>query len=82
LAAKGVDLGKVTMDFLAAKELTQFIPGIKTLIEQYPEKIKAPVDVAVNIYGDRCELTLAELPTPYSIFDLGSRRWSSMQRLS
>ena len=73
LAAKGVDLGKVTMDFLAAKELTQFMPGIKALIDQYGDKIEMPVDVAVNIYGDRSELTLAELPTQYSILDLGSK---------
>jgi phosphoglycerate kinase len=73
LAAKGVDLGKVTTDFLAAKELTQYIPGIKELIDKYGDKIEVPVDVAVNIYGDRSELTLAELPTQYSIFDLGCK---------
>jgi phosphoglycerate kinase len=73
LAAKGTDLGKLSMDFLAVKELTQFLPGIKSLIEQYGEKIKVPIDVAVNIYGDRCELNVAELPTQYSIFDLGSK---------
>ena len=42
LAAKGVNLGKPVMDYLAKKELTQFIPGIKALLEQYPEKIKMP----------------------------------------
>ena len=38
LAAKGVNLGKPAMDYLAKKELTQFIPGIKALLEQYPRK--------------------------------------------
>ena len=73
LAAKGVDLGKPAMDYLAQKELTQFIPGIKALIEQYPQKIKIPTDLAVNVSGNRREITLAELPTEFSIFDIGSK---------
>jgi phosphoglycerate kinase len=81
LAAKGIDLGKVTMEFLAAKELTQFIPGIRSLMEQYGEKIITPVDVAANVYGDRCELTLDELPTQYSIFDLGSKTVEQYEKI-
>jgi phosphoglycerate kinase len=73
LAASGVDLGKPVMNYLAGKELTKFIPGIKALLEQYPDKVKMPFDVAVNVYGDRRELTLAELPTEYSIFDIGRK---------
>jgi phosphoglycerate kinase len=73
LAARGVNLGKPTMEYLDKKELTQFIPGIKALIEQYPEKIKMPVDVAVNTYGDRREIAVEELPTEYPILDIGSK---------
>jgi phosphoglycerate kinase len=73
LAAKGINLGKPTMDFLAKKELTQFLPGIKSLIEQFGGKIRVPVDVAVNVYGDRLELSLDQLPTEYAIMDLGSK---------
>jgi phosphoglycerate kinase len=61
------------MEYLDKKELTQFIPGIKALIEQYPEKIKMPVDVAVNTYGDRREIAVEELPTEYPILDIGSK---------
>ncbi len=73
LAAKGVNLGKPTMEFLAKKELTQFIPGIKALIEQFGEKVRIPVDVAINVYGDRREIGVDELPTEFSIFDIGSK---------
>jgi phosphoglycerate kinase len=73
LAAKGVNLGKPAMDYLAKKELTQFIPGIKALLEQYPDKVKMPVDVAINIYGDRSEITVEALPTEYPILDIGSK---------
>lgn len=73
LAAKGIDFGKPTMDYLVNKELTQFIPGIKALIGQFGEKVKTPLDFAINIYGDRSEVTLADLPTQYSILDLGHK---------
>ncbi|MGD6807387.1 MAG: phosphoglycerate kinase [Candidatus Bathyarchaeia archaeon] len=73
MAAKGINLGKPAMDYLAHKELTKYLEGIKALIEQYPDKIKTPVDVAANVNGDRCELNLPELPTEYAIFDIGSK---------
>lgn len=73
LAAKGVNLGTATMDCLAKKELTQFMPGIKALLEQYGDKIRTPIDLAINIYGDRSEIALDQLPTNYPIFDLGTK---------
>ena len=72
LAAKGVDLGEGNMAFLAKKELTGFIPGIKTLIQQYPEKILMPDDVALDIGGRRKEIAVGKLPTENSIFDIGT----------
>jgi phosphoglycerate kinase len=73
LAAKGVDLGKKTMDFLARKELTQFMPGIKELLSTYPEKVVLPEDVALDMNGKRQEISVSQLPTEYSIFDIGSK---------
>lgn len=73
LAAKGVDLGKPNMDFLAKKELMGLVPGIKELMQKYPDKIKAPKDVAVDINGKRKELTVDALPTNYSMFDVGAK---------
>lgn len=73
LAAKGVDLGEVTMDFLAKKEVTKFIPGIKALIAQFDAKIMMPIDLALNVDGKRREIMLSELPTDCPIFDLGKK---------
>jgi phosphoglycerate kinase len=73
LAAKGVDLGKKTMDFLAKKELIQFVPGIKALLAKYPDKIILPSDVAVDIAGKRKEILVSKLPTEQSIFDIGKK---------
>ncbi len=71
LASKGVDLGKKTMDFLAKKELTQFMPGIKALLAKYPDKIILPEDVALDDKGKRKEIPVSKLPTELSIFDIG-----------
>jgi phosphoglycerate kinase len=73
LAAKGVDLGKKNMDFLAKKELTGLIPGIKALMTQYGDKVVVPVDVALDVNGKRKETSVSKLPTEYSIFDLGAK---------
>ena len=73
LAAKGVNLGKKNMDFLAKKELTGLLPGIKALIEQYGDKVVMPLDVALDVNGKRKEIPISNLPTEYSIFDLGTK---------
>ena len=73
MAAKNVDLGKPNMDLLEKKELKGFIPGIRDLIKKYPEEIKTPEDLAVEANGKRKETSLKELPTNYSICDIGTK---------
>ena len=73
LAAKGVDLGKPNMDYLQKKELTGFLPGIKALIQKYPDKIKTPLDMAVEVKGKRKEISITELPTEYPTYDIGTK---------
>src|SRR3972149_6642064 len=73
LAAKGVDLGKKNMDFLAKKELMSLVPGIQALIKQYPDKILVPVDVGLDVNGKRKEIGVNKLPTEFSIFDIGAK---------
>jgi phosphoglycerate kinase len=71
LTAQGVSLGKQVVEFLAKKELLQFVPGIKALMEQYGSKVVVPVDVALDFGGSRKEVTISTLPTDYQIFDIG-----------
>jgi phosphoglycerate kinase len=73
LAAKGVDLGKPNMDFLQKKELTGLLPGIKALTQKYPNAIKTPSDIAVEVSGKRKEILVKDLPTDYSMFDIGAK---------
>ena len=72
LAAKGFDLGKPNMELLERKELTGLVPGIRELMEKYPGKIEAPIDLAVEVDGKRKEIAGEELPTDYPIFDIGT----------
>ncbi|MCW4001276.1 MAG: phosphoglycerate kinase [Candidatus Bathyarchaeota archaeon] len=71
LTAKGVPLGKPAMEFLAKKELLQYVDGIKELMAQYPTKIVVPTDLALNFGGSRKEIDLSTFPTDYQIFDIG-----------
>jgi len=73
LVAKGFDLGKTNMDFLKKKELMGLVPGIKELMQKYPDNIKTPMDVAVEVNGKRKESSVSELPTNYPIFDIGAK---------
>jgi len=73
LAARGIDLGKTNMDFLQKKELMSLVPGIKELMQKYPDKIKTPKDIAVETNGKRKEVSVEELPTDYPIFDVGAK---------
>jgi phosphoglycerate kinase len=73
LAAKGIDLGTPNMDFLRRKELMDLVPGIKELMRKYPNKIKTPKDLAVEVDGKRKEISLNELPVDNSTFDIGPK---------
>jgi phosphoglycerate kinase len=81
LAAKGVDLGKGNMAFLVKKELTGLIPGIKALMKQYGNKVQIPVDVALDVNGKRKEISVTELPTEHSIFDIGAKTVENYAKL-
>jgi len=73
LAAKGINLGKSNMAFLAKKELTGLIPGIQALMKQYPENVVVPVDLALDVNGKRKEISVAQFPTEYSVYDIGTK---------
>jgi phosphoglycerate kinase len=73
LAAKGVDLGKPNMDYLEKKKFMSFLPGIKALIQKYPDRIKTPLDLALEVGGKRKEMLVSELPTEYPAYDIGTK---------
>jgi phosphoglycerate kinase len=81
LVARGFDLGKSNVDFLERKELLGFVPGIRELMQRYPDEIKVPLDVAVEVADRRKEISVDELPTDYPIFDIGAITVESYARV-
>jgi phosphoglycerate kinase len=81
LAAKGVDLGKGNMAYLAKKELTGLIPGIKALEDQYGDKVMTPTDFALDINGKRKEISFSKLPTENSIMDIGAKTVEAYEKI-
>lgn len=73
LAAKDLDLGKPNVEFLRKKELMGFVSGIRELVKKYPDRIKTPSDLAVDVNGKRKEIAVKELPTNYPISDIGEK---------
>jgi phosphoglycerate kinase len=73
LVAKSFDLGAPNMKFLEEKKLMGLVLGIKELMRRYQNKIKAPVDVAVEVKKKRQELLVEKLPTEYPMFDIGAK---------
>jgi phosphoglycerate kinase len=61
LAASGVDIGKINMDFIESQGYLDLIEQGKGLIEKYNGKIGLPVDVALNDNGTRIEVPVNEL---------------------
>jgi len=73
LVAKGYNLGEKNMAFLAKKKVVDLIPGIRELIQMYPKRIATPEDLGLDVNGQRKEISINELPTEYSIFDVGAK---------
>jgi len=73
LVAKGMDLGRLNIEFLQKKKLMEFVQGIRELIREYPERIKTAPDLAIDVDGKRREISVEELPTDYSLCDIGTK---------
>ena len=73
LVAKGMDLGRLNIEFLQKKKLMAFVQGIRELIREYPERIKTAPDLAIDVDGKRREISVEELPTNYSLCDIGTK---------
>lgn len=71
LFAQGVDIGDINVRFLEKKKFVQYIPKIKELFKKYNGKILLPEDFGIDVNGKRKDITLGDLPTQYSMFDIG-----------
>jgi phosphoglycerate kinase len=70
LIAKNYRLG-YTEEFLENKGYLKYLDKTKKLLNKFENKIKSPIDLAVNKDGKRVEISLDDLPTNEQILDIG-----------
>ncbi len=62
LAASGVDIGSVNVDFIGSQGYADQIERAKQVLDRFKGKISLPIDVAFNDGGERIEVQVSELP--------------------
>ena len=73
LAAKGVDIGAPSMEFIRASQLERFIDESKAILAEHGDKVVLPVDLAYVQDGARQEVAIVALPVDEQLVDLGHR---------
>ncbi len=71
LAAKGYRIGEPSIEFIRGKKMVEQIDVAKGLLDEYEDKIILPVDLALDHYGGRIEVSVSELPKNFRISDIG-----------
>jgi phosphoglycerate kinase len=72
LAASGVDIGRVNLDFIESQGYTDQIEKSRKVLEKFNGKISLPIDVALSENGKRVEVQVKELPADnLPIYDIG-----------
>jgi phosphoglycerate kinase len=78
-AAKGVDIGKGSLDFIMKSNYGEYIDKAKDILAQYGDKIVLPEDGAYVKDGKRCEADFGALPSEVGIVDIGSKAAKTYQ---
>jgi phosphoglycerate kinase len=71
MMAKGIDVGEANRKFVEDQEYLEQIPIAAKLLQEYPDKIILPSDVALSQNGERVEVSVDRLPSPLPIADIG-----------
>ena len=81
LLAKGYSLGPATEKFIKEKNLEEFIHQAKKLLENYPEKILYPQDIAIVENEKRKEYSISSLPVEGLIVDIGEETIKTYEKI-
>jgi len=74
LYLSGIDLGEGNIQFLKGELKDNWdstVAKAAKLLKEFPERIIMPSDVAVNLEGNRVDMSIKNLPIDAPIFDLG-----------
>ncbi len=72
LYSAGFDLGAPSMDILRINGILGYLNRGKSILANYGDQIKLPIDVAIDSNG-RHEILVSDLPAEGPIFDIGSQ---------
>lgn len=72
LAAKGVQVGSASMEFIRKKGFEERIETMRRLLELYGDQIVLPKDVAYLNNGVRTETLLENIPEDAGVLDIGT----------
>lgn len=72
LMASGVELGEASETFIRDRSLDAFLEPAAEYLQTYPEKIRVPIDVAIDWEGSRVEIPVTGLPAQAPIIDIGA----------
>ncbi len=73
LIAAGYDLGTEVDRFLSDRSLKEFIAPAKRYLQEYPDQILMPSDLAYRSRGKRTEAALEQLPLHELFLDIGEK---------
>ena len=71
LSAAGTYLGEGSSAVLDEFEVTGYTDRAAALLEAYPDRIRVPVDLAVDRDGDRAVVAVVDLPVEAPALDIG-----------
>lgn len=72
LNAKEIDIGKTNIEFLRNEiNYKKRYKEAQSLLDEYPNRVELPKDVAINKDGERKDISINEIPQEYRIEDIG-----------
>lgn len=72
LLASGKKLGRQYEDWLAGKQFLPFVEDARRYLAAYGDRIEMPRDLAYAVNGERCEISVSDLPRENASFlDIG-----------
>jgi len=81
LKAEGVNLGDKNEEMLAKEGTPENYNEIKRLLAKYKNNIYLPLDFAQQENTNRTEIDVSELPTNYSLYDIGEKSIESFKNI-
>ena len=81
LKAEGINLGDKNEEMLSKEGTSENYKEIKKILDKYKNNIFLPSDFAQQANTNRSEINLSDLPTQYSIYDIGEKSIKSFKNI-